>query len=97
MVLSDIATENGEHLPPSILENYEEQNDEKQFHGSNDIFVGEDDEMDEPDFEDSDDELDPESSDVQLPKVENGDVGNVLIGLKEVRLRYKVNIHCLSH
>nr|XP_016490146.1 PREDICTED: arginyl-tRNA--protein transferase 1-like [Nicotiana tabacum] len=45
--------------------------------------------MDEPDFEDSDDELDPESSDVQLPKVENGDVGNVLIGLKEVRLRYK--------
>ncbi|XP_075108285.1 arginyl-tRNA--protein transferase 2 isoform X1 [Nicotiana tabacum] len=89
VVLSDIATENGEHLPPSILENYEEQNDEKQFHGSNDIFVGEDDEMDEPDFEDSDDELDPESSDVQLPKVENGDVGNVLIGLKEVRLRYK--------
>ncbi|CAN4109353.1 unnamed protein product [Withania somnifera] len=89
MVLSDFATQNGEPLPPSNLENYEEQNDEQQFHGSNDIFVGENGEMDDSDYEDSDDELVAARSDIQLPKVEDRDVGNILIGLKEVLLRYK--------
>ncbi|CAN4118695.1 unnamed protein product [Withania somnifera] len=67
MVLSDFATQSGEPLPPSNLENYEEQNDELHFHGSNDIF----------------------RSDIQLPKVEDRDVGSILIGLKEVLLTYK--------
>lgn len=89
MVLSDFATQNGEPLPPSNLENYEEQNDEQHFHGSNDIFVGENGEMDDSDYEDSDDELVAESNDIQLPKVEDRDIGSILIGLKEVLLRYK--------
>ncbi|KAL3334313.1 hypothetical protein AABB24_030841 [Solanum stoloniferum] len=88
MVLSDFATQNGQPLPPSNLENYEEQNDQH-FHGSNDIFVGEDEEMDEFNYEDSDDELVAESSSIHLPKVEDKDVGSILIGMKEVRLRYK--------
>ncbi|PHU13920.1 Arginyl-tRNA--protein transferase 2 [Capsicum chinense] len=86
-VLSDFPTQSGEPLPPSNLEKYEEQNDEH-FHGSNDIFVGEDEEMDEFNYEGSDDELVAESSDIQ-PNVEDGDIGSILIGLKEVRLRYK--------
>lgn len=86
--MSDFPTLSGEPLPPSNLEKYEEQNDEH-FHGSNDIFVGEDEEMDEFNYEGSDDELVAESSDIQ-PKVEDGDIGSILIGLKEVRLRYKV-------
>ncbi|KAJ8535428.1 hypothetical protein K7X08_023148 [Anisodus acutangulus] len=89
MVLSDFATQNGEPLPPSTLENCEEQNDEQHFHRSNDIFVGEDEEMDEFNYEDSDDELLAENSDIQLPNVEDRDVGSILIGLKEVHLRYK--------
>ncbi|XP_055832703.1 arginyl-tRNA--protein transferase 2-like isoform X1 [Solanum dulcamara] len=89
MVLSDFATQNGQPLPPSNLENYEEQNDEQHFHGSNDIFVGEDEERDEFNYEDSDDKLVAESSNIQLPKVEDINVGSILIGLKEVRLRYK--------
>ncbi|KAK4351363.1 hypothetical protein RND71_030676 [Anisodus tanguticus] len=89
MVLSDFATQNGEPLPPSTLENCEEQNDEQHFHRSNDIFVGEDEEMDEFNYEDSDDELVAENSDIQLPNVEDRDVGSILIGLKEVHLRYK--------
>ncbi|KAL3365454.1 hypothetical protein AABB24_010539 [Solanum stoloniferum] len=89
MVLSDFATQNGQPLPPSNLENYEERNDQQHFHGSNDIFVGEDEEMDEFNYEDSDEELVAESSNIHLPKVEDKDVGSILIGLKEVRLRYK--------
>lgn len=89
MVLSDFATQNGHPLRPSNLENYEEQNDQQHFHGSNDIFVGEDEEMDEFNYEDSDEELVAESSNIHLPKVEDKDVGSILIGLKEVRLRYK--------
>lgn len=89
MVLSDFATQNGQPLPPSNLENYE-QNDEQHFHGLNDIFVGEDEDMDEFNHEDSDDELVAESSNIQFPKVEDGDVGHILIGLKDVLLRYKV-------
>lgn len=98
MVLSDFATQNGQPLPPSNLENYDEQNDQQHFHGSNDIFVGEDEdeEMDEFNYEDSDDELIAESSNIQLPKVEDRDVGSILIGLKEVRLRYKVMLIDLS-
>lgn len=88
MVLSDFATQNGQPLPPSNLENYE-QNDEQHFHGLNDIFVGEDEDMDEFNHEDSDDELVAESSNIQFPKVEDGDVGHILIGLKDVLLRYK--------
>ncbi|XP_059302109.1 arginyl-tRNA--protein transferase 1-like [Lycium ferocissimum] len=89
IVLSDFAAQNGEPLLLSTLENYEEQMDEQNFHGSNDIFFGEDEEMDEFNYEDSDDELVAESSDIKLPKVEDTDVGSILIGLKEVRLRYK--------
>ncbi|XP_049410975.1 arginyl-tRNA--protein transferase 2-like [Solanum stenotomum] len=89
MVLSDFAAQNGQPLPPSNLENYEERNDQQHFHGSNDIFVGEDEEMDEFNYEDSYEELVAESSNIHLPKVEDKDVGSILIGLKEVRLRYK--------
>ncbi|XP_060217950.1 arginyl-tRNA--protein transferase 1-like [Lycium barbarum] len=73
IVLSDFATQNGEPLPLSTLENYEEETDEQRFHGSNDIFVGEDEdeEMDEFNYEDSDDELVVESSDIKLPKAED--------------------------
>uniref|UniRef100_M1C773 Arginyl-tRNA--protein transferase n=1 Tax=Solanum tuberosum TaxID=4113 RepID=M1C773_SOLTU len=96
MVLSDFATQNGQPLRPSNLENYEEQNDQQHFHGSNDISVGEDEEMDEFNYEDSDEELVAESSNIHLPKVEDKDVGSILIGLKEVRLRYKVMLIDLS-
>ncbi|KAK9283459.1 hypothetical protein L1049_011703 [Liquidambar formosana] len=52
---------------------------------NNNLFY--DEEMIEPDLEDSDDESDPETGSVI--ETEDGDVSNILIGLKGSRLRYK--------
>ncbi|KAL8102821.1 hypothetical protein AgCh_027371 [Apium graveolens] len=57
---------------------------------SNDVPFDEDEEMSEVDSEDSDDESDPETSVLALPEFEDASVGNVKIGLKGSRLRYKV-------
>ncbi|KAJ8537910.1 hypothetical protein K7X08_014450 [Anisodus acutangulus] len=86
VVLSDFSIQTGE--PPSFLEKYEEQND-KHLQGSEDVIVDMDKEMVEFDSEDSDDELNLESSDIELSGIEDGDAGNILIGLREARLRYK--------
>lgn len=57
---------------------------------SNDVPFNEDEEMSEVDSEDSDDEFDPETSVLTLPEFEDASVGDVKIGLKGSRLRYKV-------
>ncbi|KAG8390103.1 hypothetical protein BUALT_Bualt01G0048800 [Buddleja alternifolia] len=87
VVLSDFATlQNGESLP---LDNHMEkqQNDSIQ-EPSNDVFVDEDD-MAEIDSEDSDNETDSEASGATTVGSEDADLSNLLIGLKEARLRYK--------
>lgn len=94
MVLSDFTTQNGGSLPSSVLDTYvEEQPDDHVPGGSNDIFLHVDEEMAEYDSENSDDEEDTESSSNVSDDLEDGDVGNVLIGLTGVHLRYKVNSH----
>lgn len=68
----------------------EEQQEELFHEGKNDIFVNGDEEMAELDSEDSDDESDPEAGSASSSEIGDSDVGNVLIGLRSARLRYKV-------
>lgn len=95
VVLSDFtSSRNGEPLPPTILQNHmEEQHGNLFSECKNDMFVHEDEEMIEFDYEDSDDESDPETSSPSAG-AEDGDVGNILIGLKSIRLRFKVCTVC---
>lgn len=67
----------------------EPQNDYSFQEESNDVPFDEDEEMSEVDSEDSDDESDPDTSVLTLPEFEDASVGNVIIGLKGSRLRYK--------
>ena len=57
---------------------------------SNDAYVNGDEKMLDPDSESSDDEPFPETNDLATVTAENGDVGNLLLGMKGTRLRYKV-------
>lgn len=91
-ILSDFAAlPNGEYSEPKALEdNMEMQHDDPVQVDMNDIPVGEDEEMTELDFEDSDDESGSVSGGLTSVLVEDGNVGDTLIGLKGSRLRYQV-------
>lgn len=81
---------NGEFSEPIALENnMEMQHDEPVQEDMNDVPVDEDEEVTEL-IEDSDDESDSEFSLLTASLVEDGNVGDTLIGLKESRLRYQV-------
>ncbi|KAK4489264.1 hypothetical protein RD792_005061 [Penstemon davidsonii] len=90
VVLSDLtALQNGDSLQLKAIDNImEEQQNEDIKEAPNDVFVNND-EMDELEYEDSDDESDLEASDETITDTRHGDISNVLIGVKEARLRYK--------
>ncbi|KAG5557958.1 hypothetical protein RHGRI_008016 [Rhododendron griersonianum] len=90
-ILSDFAAlPNGEYSEPKALEdNLEMQHDDPVQVDMNDIPVDEDEEMTELDFEDSDDESGSVSGGLTSVLVEDGNVGDTLIGLKGSRLRYQ--------
>ncbi|CAI9091689.1 OLC1v1026777C3 [Oldenlandia corymbosa var. corymbosa] len=94
VVLSDFASfTDGE---PSILDDpMEEQHDDLFHGGKNDVIIYRDEEMADFDSEESDDESDPEIS--NSPSSQDGDVGNILIGMKSVRLRFKVHSYVVLH
>ncbi|XVF84007.1 hypothetical protein PTKIN_Ptkin16aG0540200 [Pterospermum kingtungense] len=72
-------------IPESVME---QQHDDIRQEDSNDIPI-EDTEMIEIESESSDDELDPETSGLGSAAVDNGDLTNILIGVRGSRLRYK--------
>ncbi|GMY33329.1 arginyl-tRNA--protein transferase 2-like [Fagus crenata] len=90
-VLSDFAIlQNGESSPPDVSENVKEvQHDDDIHQDSNDSFMGEDEVMIDHESESSDDESDPESSGLTSVDIEDGDISNILIGLKGSHFRYK--------
>lgn len=92
MILSDLHNlQTVESSTPKLsASQLEPQHDYSFQEESNDVPYDEDEEMSEVDSEDSDDESDPETSVLSLPEFEDASVGNVIIGLKESRLRYKV-------
>uniref|UniRef100_A0A7N0TT19 Arginyl-tRNA--protein transferase n=1 Tax=Kalanchoe fedtschenkoi TaxID=63787 RepID=A0A7N0TT19_KALFE len=88
VVLSDIRTiENGDAAQPSDFDyDGELQHDAFVQEDSNDVFVdGGDHKMEEADSGSSDDELAPETNEL----IEVGDVSDILIGLKDSRVRFK--------
>ncbi|GFQ02512.1 arginyl-tRNA--protein transferase 1 [Phtheirospermum japonicum] len=89
VVLSDYATlQNGEPLPLDVgVSQMDEQQNEFVDEASNDVMVNED-EM-ELDSDCSDDESDSESSGEASVALEGVNPGNVLIGVRGARLRYK--------
>lgn len=91
VILSDFATvPNGEFSEPIALENnMEMQHDGPVQEDMIDVPVDEDEEVTEL-IEDSDDESDSEFSLLTASLVEDGNVGDTLIGFKESRLRYQV-------
>ncbi|KAF2319055.1 hypothetical protein GH714_012997 [Hevea brasiliensis] len=102
IVLSDHALlQNGESLLPHASENViEMQHDDNCDEDTNDILIDDSEEMIEAESESSDDESGPETSGQTL---ENNDVGDILIGLKGSRVRYKVTFtynsdssHCVT-
>uniref|UniRef100_A0A2N9FIB5 Arginyl-tRNA--protein transferase n=1 Tax=Fagus sylvatica TaxID=28930 RepID=A0A2N9FIB5_FAGSY len=90
-VLSDFAIlQNGESSPPDVSDNVKEvQHDDDIHQDSNDSFMGEDEEMIDHESESSDDESDLESSGLTSVDIEDGDISNILIGLKGSHFRYK--------
>jgi arginine-tRNA-protein transferase len=72
----------------------EVQGDENHNEDSNDVLIdGGDDEEDDDDDEfesDDDDDSGPDSFGQTSVEIENGNVSDILIGLKGARLRYKV-------
>ncbi|CAK7325846.1 unnamed protein product [Dovyalis caffra] len=96
-VLSDsVLLQNGESSQPLVSENVMEvQGDENRNEDSNDVPIDDDDdddddeEMTEPEFESSDDDPGPETFGQTSVETENGDVSDILIGLKGSRLRYE--------
>lgn len=69
----------------------EQQHDDIRLEDSNDVPIEDDEEMIEIDSESSDDELDSETSGLGSAAVDDGDLTNILIGLRGSRLRYKVS------
>lgn len=89
-VLTDSSIlQNGESSPPHVSDSLVELQHDDLVQDSNDVFIDEDDdeEMIGPDSENSDDESDPGTS--GPVKIEDGDISDILIGLKESRFRYK--------
>lgn len=94
VVLSDFATtQNGDSSPLSVSETIGQQTcvDHSGQEDFNECFMDDEDdeEMIEPESDSSDDDLGPETSD-QTSGIADGDVTNILIGLKGSRFRYKV-------
>ncbi|KAI3734953.1 hypothetical protein L6452_14435 [Arctium lappa] len=88
VVLSDFATLQNEEPSSHVFEEHMGQEDEPCPEESNDIPIDDDDEdMSEIDFEDSDDESGPETT--TPPEMRKEDIGNIVIGLKGMHLRYK--------
>lgn len=63
---------------------------------SNDAYVNGDEKMLDLDSESSDDEPFPETNDLSSVSTENGDVGNLLLGLRGTHLRYKDLLRALG-
>lgn len=91
VVLSDFTiVQNGELLSNQDPESLSvSQHDDIGDGDSNDAYVNGDEEMLDPDSESSDDEPFPETNDLATVPTANGDVGNLLLGLRGTRLRYK--------
>ncbi|KAK8577155.1 hypothetical protein V6N13_122148 [Hibiscus sabdariffa] len=91
VMLSDYASlpdgESSQSCNPESLMDL--QHDENGLEDSNDVFMGEDEQMIEIESDSSDDELEPETSGLGSGATDNGDVTNVLVGLRGSRLRYK--------
>ena len=72
----------------------EVQGDENHNEDSNDVLIDGDDDDEEDDdddeFESDDDDSGPDSFGQTSVEIENGNVSDILIGLKGSRLRYKV-------
>lgn len=79
-----------ESSTPKSASELEPQDDDSFQEESNDVPFDKDEEMSEVDSEDSNDESDPETSVLTLPEFEDASVGDVKIGVKGSRLRYKV-------
>ncbi|TYH51895.1 hypothetical protein ES332_D10G312500v1 [Gossypium tomentosum] len=90
-VLSDFASlQDGESSQSCIPESAMElQHDENGLEDSNDVLMGEDEQMIEIESESSDEELEPETTVLGSAAIDDGDVTNVLVGLRGSRLRYK--------
>lgn len=92
VVLSDCATiQDGEGSSPHVSENVMvPEHDDGNHEDPNDAFLYEDEEA-EPEYESSDDDSGPESSGTPTSVQMEGDVGNILIGLKGSCVKYKVS------
>ncbi|PIA32178.1 hypothetical protein AQUCO_04500049v1 [Aquilegia coerulea] len=95
VILSDFA--NLQNEEPSSQQN-PECNLELQHHNPGEEMIAvsdEDEDMMEPDFEGSEeDDSDSETNDVlSLDELKDGNVGNILVGLKNNRYRYKVCVY----
>ncbi|XWS74816.1 hypothetical protein CRYUN_Cryun01aG0030200 [Craigia yunnanensis] len=91
VILSDIASlQDGESsrscIPESVMEL---QHDDIGLEDSNDVLMDDDEEMIQMESGSSDDELDPETSGLGSAAIDDGDLTNVLIGLRGSRRRYK--------
>ena len=94
VVLSDFANlQNGELSPPDVSNNVKEVQYDDIHQDSNDPFMCEDEEMIDHEYESLSDESDTESTGLRSIEIEDGDISNILIGLKGSHLRYKV---CVS-
>ncbi|GAA0169012.1 translational protein [Lithospermum erythrorhizon] len=97
VVLSDFSTS---HDGQSILSNVgkcvEQQNDDTFQEGPNYPFVGEDAKMVPSSDESEEDESDSETPESTFIEVKDGDLDNILIGLKASRLKYKDLRHAIG-
>ncbi|XWS65861.1 hypothetical protein CRYUN_Cryun05aG0150200 [Craigia yunnanensis] len=91
VILSDFASlQDGESSQSCIPECVMElQHDDIGLEDSNDVLMDDDEEIIEIESESSDDEVDPETSGLGSAAIDDGDLTNVLIGLRGSRLRYK--------
>ncbi|KAK4572173.1 hypothetical protein RGQ29_030553 [Quercus rubra] len=90
LVLSDFANlQNGELSPPDVSNNVKEVQYDDIHQDSNDPFMCEDEEMIYHEYESLSDESDTESTGLRSIEIEDGDISNILIGLKGSHLRYK--------
>ena len=94
VVSSDFTNlQNGELSPPDVSNNVKEVQYDDIHQDSNDPFMCEDEEMIDHEYESLSDESDTESTGLRSIEIEDGDISNILIGLKGSHLRYKV---CVS-
>lgn len=94
MILSDYVKENGEAMPQSDLDNgINFQGDESEHTDLNDV-MHQDEEMEYADYDiNSDDESEEDTNEAEVSSTEDGEIGDIAIGLSGARLRYKVCMH----